>query len=180
MNDFPEEIKDIEQLKELIKTGKIKKLIPGLIVMVVLIVVFVVVLVLPTIEIKRELACDKSKNLCTLYTKKVFQSSDKVEAQFKISDINGYTCERHRYKKSVQTSTTSNGYTRKSSSHGFVYVCYLTTKTGGKIEISNFNNHSLGKSKIKNIFSNIRKLPQTGEHPVYNGVKDVRERTYKF
>ena len=180
MNDFPEEIKDVEQLKELIKTGEIKKLIPALIFMVLLIAVVVFVFVLPTIEIKRELACDKSKNLCTLYSKKIFQSTDKVEAQFKISDINGYTCERHRYKKSMKTSTTSNGYTRRSSSHGFVYVCFLTTKTGGKIEISNFKNQTTGKYKIKDIFSNIRKIPQTGEHPVYKGVKDVKERTYKY
>ena len=49
-----------------------------------------------------------------------------------------------------------------------------------EIEISNFKNHSYGKSELKDIFSNIRKLPQTGEHPVYKGVKDVREITYKY
>ena len=142
------------------------------------------------LEVFKSIKCDKSKGYCSVYSitagdalksmekKDISKIEDKIKEPkltFKISDIKGFQCKK--YKKNFNigvtmgdmrefpTHQTNHHYknkkeTRKQIEYG--YNAYIVFKNNKSEKLNSYEDINICKNSCKNIYENIKNLPETG------------------
>ena len=114
--------------------------------------------------VKRDIVCDKSKNVCNFYGKKMLKKEMELMKSFPISTVTGYYCDESV--RVVEDSRRRNYSTRKR--YEYTYFCGLSTSDFEQISIESFSSKSLADAQMNKLLHNIKKLPPNGEHLVYS------------